>query len=342
MALPGNTTTYSSISPRTKGKAVKKLLERGQHLLTTERFGTFDPQPKNQSDTRTFRRYHSWPRATAPLADGIPVSGRTMSYTDVTMSLEYYGDVGILTRKVADTHEDPVLKEQMKIMGEQAAETVEELRINFLKAGTNAYYGAAATTRIATLSPPTRGDFARIYRQFKASKAREISEIISATARVSTEPVESAYFVMGSTYLDYDVRNMGGFIPSTHYAASEKRLPGEVGKVDQFRIILTGMFDPWQAAGTSNSTQTTYLTSLTSGTGSPDIFPMIVVAQNGYAIVPLQGYDAVDIAVMNPGIATKDDPHGLIGFSSWITAQTGGILNQSWVARLEVCATAAP
>jgi N4-gp56 family major capsid protein len=45
---------------------------------------------------------------------------------------------------------------------------------------------------------------------------------------------------------------------------------------------------------------------------------------------------------MNPGRATKDDPLGQIGFVSWGTWQTGAILNQNWLARLEVAATAVP
>lgn len=342
MALPSNTTLYETISPRTSGKSVKKLLERGQHMMVTERFGMIDPQTKNNSDTRKYRRYHSLPRASAPLADGVSGSTYQASYTDISMTLQYYGGAAPLSRKVADTHEDPVLQEMMKILGEQAGETIEEIRINFLKSGTNVYYANAATSRVSTNSPPLRGDFRRIYRSFKANKAREISEIIAATPKISTEPVERAYFAMGSAYLDHDVRIITGFIPSTHYADSSKRLDGEVGKVDQFRIILTGMFDPWEAAGTDNSSQTTYLTSLASGTGSPDVFPIIVVAQNSYAIVPLQGYEAVKIAVVNPGIPTKDDMFGMIGFASWVTAQTGGILNQLWVARLEACATANP
>jgi N4-gp56 family major capsid protein len=342
MALPSNTTSYDSISPRTRGKAVKKLLERGQYEMITERFGQFDPQEKQSTDTRKWRRYHSLARASAPLADGVSGAADTLSHTDITATLEYYGGAVKLTRKVQDMHEDPLLKETMKILGEQAGETIEEIRINFLKAGTNVFYANGAASRTAVNSPPLRADFSKIYRSFKANKAREISEIIKASAMVSTEPVESAYFAMASTYLDADIRHgVSGFIPSAQYSDSGKRIKSEIGKVDQFRICLTGMFDPWKAAGTDNS-GTTYLSNLGTASGYPDVFPIIVVARDGYAIVPLQGYESVRVAVVNPGIATKDDMHGMIGFASWISAQAGAILNQQWVARLEACASANP
>jgi len=50
----------------------------------------------------------------------------------------------------------------------------------------------------------------------------------------------------------------------------------------------------------------------------------------------------VDIGVGNPGKKTKDDPLGQKGFVSWKTYQTGAILNQSWMARLECASTASP
>lgn len=341
MALPSNTTTYEDISPRTRGKAVRKLLERGQHIMTTERFGTVDPQPKNSSLTRKWRRYHSLPRATAPLADGVPPTGHKLTHTDVTATLEFYGDVVKITNIIQDTHEDPVLNESMKICGEQAAETVEELRINFLKAGTNVFYANGVTTRATVNSPAVRGDFRKIYRYFKKYKAREISEIIKASPLISTEPVESAYFCMGHTDLDADMRGISGFLPRAQYSDSTKALPGEIGKLEQFRVILTAMFDPWLTAGTSG---TTYLSggSAVTSAAEADVYPLIFVARDSYAIVPLQGYNSVDIGVVNPGKKTKDDPLGQIGFVSWGTYQTGAILNQSWAARLEVASTANP
>ena len=118
--------TYGDISPRTAGKAKKKLLKRGQHLMVTERFGQVDPQQKNSTKTVKWRRYNSLARATAPLAEGVPPAGRKLTYTDVSATLEQYGDYVNITDVIADTHEDPVLQESMDLCGEQAAETIEE------------------------------------------------------------------------------------------------------------------------------------------------------------------------------------------------------------------------
>ena len=188
------TTSYGDISPRTAGKAMKRLLKRGQHLMVVERFGQKDPLRKNQTKTVKWRRYNSLARASAPLAEGITPKGKRLTYTDVNATLEQYGDLLEITDVIADTHEDPIFQESMDLCGEQAAETVEELRIAVIKAGTNVFYANGVSTRATVNSPAVRGDFRKIYRSFKKHKAREISRIIAATDKVATEPVEPAYF----------------------------------------------------------------------------------------------------------------------------------------------------
>ena len=84
-------TKYGDISPRTAGFAAAKLLDVAQPLLTTERFGQFDPQGKNKTKTRKWRRYESFPPAIAPLSEGITPEAQVPTYTDVTATLERQG-----------------------------------------------------------------------------------------------------------------------------------------------------------------------------------------------------------------------------------------------------------
>ena len=146
---------------------------------------------------------------------------------------------------------------------------------------------------------------------------------------------------MGHTDLDADIRGISGFIPMEQYSDSTKVLPGEIGKIEQFRIILTAMFDPWDAAGASG---TTYLSGgvEVSSAASCDVYPLLLVAKDAYGIVPLQGFNSIKPMVVNPGKPTKSDMLGQIGFVSWKTYQTAAILNQAWIARLESAATASP
>lgn len=337
----GNLNTYGDISPRTAAYAAVQLLERGQHDLVTERFGQAKPIPKKHTKSVKFRRYESLARATAPLAEGIPPAGRKATKTDVTATLEQFGDLVELTDVIMDTHEDNVLQEYMTICGEQAAETVEVVRIAIMRAGTNVFYANNAAGRSTVNSPPLRSDMRRIYRYFRKHKARTIGQIIKASAKISTEPVAPAYFVLGSTDLDADIRGMEGFIPVEQYSKSDEALPAEIGKVDQFRFILTALFESWEATGTAGTTYLSGGAAVTSST-SCDVYPLIVIAANSYGIVPLQGQHAVSPAVINPTRVSHSNPLGQSGFVSWKTMQTAAILNHNWLARLEAAATAIP
>ncbi len=333
--------TYGDITPRTAAFAAKKLLSRGQDMLVTERFGHFDPQGKKKSKVRKWRRYESLTPATTPLTEGVSPTGSAINYTDYTATLAQYGDWVQISDVIADTHEDPVLMEMMEVCGEQAAETIELLRIAVLQAGTNVFYASGVASRSLVNAAPARGDFRLIYRSFKRNKAMEIAKIIKATPHIATEPVGKSYFAMGHTDLDADIRGIAGFIPVEKYSNSSKALPGEIGKLENIRIILTNLFNPWEEAGASG---TTFLSGgvAVSSAANADVYPIIVVARDSYGIVPLQGHNAVKPSVMNPGTVSKSDPLGQTGFVSWKTYQATAILNQSWIARLECCATANP
>jgi len=337
--MPPVINTYGDISPRTAAFATVDLLERGQHGMVVERFGYVDPQGQNKTKTRKWRRYHSLPRATAPLAEGISPAGQQLHFTDITATLEQYGDFVPVTDVIADTHEDGVLKEAMKLCGEQAAETKEVNRISVLKGGSNVFYANSVTARSSVNSPAVLNDLRSIHRAFKKNKAREISEMIGATAKISTEPISGGYFVFGSTDCLADLKGLDGWVPVAQYGSAMKALPHEYGAVEEFRFILTPLFEPWEAAGASG---TTYLSggAKVSGAASCDVYPLIAVSRMSYAIVPLQGKNAIKIAVKNPNQVSTGDELGQRGFCSWKLYDASAILNQLWVARLEVAATA--
>lgn len=334
-------TKFGDISPRTAAYAATRLLNRGQYVMVTERFGQTDNIPKNKGKTVKWRRYNSLARASAPLSEGVTPASQKMTATDVTATMEHYGDLVEISDAIADTHEDNVLQAMIDVQGENAGETIEEMRINALKAGSNVYLANAVAARTNVNSPPLRGDFKRIIRDLKRNKARTISQIISATALVATEPVAPAYFAMLHTDLESDLEAMSGFTPGEKYSDSTKLLPGEHGKLGGMRFVLSGMIDPWLAAGQAG---TTYLSGgdIVSGATACDVYPVICVGRDAYGITRLQGSAAVTPMVINPGKPSKSDPLAQRGFVSWKTMQACEILNQLWLARLECACTAKP
>jgi N4-gp56 family major capsid protein len=335
-----NVNTYGDLTPRSSGALARQLLDGGQYLYVIGRHGQGETIPKGKTKTLKFRRYEDLPRATSPLAEAVPPAAGKLQYTDVSVTLEQYGYYVPLSDVVLDTHEDPITDQVKKLCSKQIFETNEVITIGVLKGGTNVFYANSASSRSNVASAVLRGDLRRVYRYFRKYKAEETTEIIKASSLVSTEPVSPAFFAFGHTDLDADIRAIDGFVPAAQYSNSGKALPGEIGKVDQFRFILTALFDPWDAAGASG---TAFLSGGTapSAAAACDVYPLLIVAKDAFGTVRLQGSTAVTPMLSLPKPQVGDEL-GQVGFVSWKTYLAAVILNQNWIARVECAATANP
>ena len=332
--------TYGDIGPRTAGHAVKTLLKRAQEGVYLERFGSYDPQPKNSTNIRKWRRYLSLPAALAPLAEGIPPSGQMMRHEDVTCTLEQYGDVVWLTDVVMDTHEDPVLQQAMEVLGEQARDTAEALRWAVIRSGSHVIYANGVAGRTSVVTAITAKELKVANRAFKRAKARQFTRLVAASPRISTMPVRASFWAVAHTDLEADIRAITGFIDSEKYADPNAAVEGEIGAAHGFRFILSSNFNGWEAVGASSATMLSNGVKPASATNC-DVYPVVCIARDAYAIVPLQGKSAVKIAVKNPD-PNSSDPLGQRGFASWKRWDGCVILNQSFLQRIEVSCTAEP
>jgi N4-gp56 family major capsid protein len=335
-----NVNKYGDISPRNAGYAVKTLLKRAQEAVYLERFGSFDPQPKNNTNIRRWRRYLSLPPAMAPLAEGIPPAGQMMRHEDISCTLEQYGDLVWLTDVVQDTHEDPVLEQAMEVLGEQARDTAEFLRWAVVRAGSHVIRAGGVASRDLIATTITAKELKLANRAFKRAKAQPFSRLIAASHRISTMPVRASYWALAHTDLEADIRNITGFIDAEKYANPSSAVEGEIGAAHGFRFIVSSNFNGWEAAGAAGTTMLAYGVKPSTSTKC-DVLPVVLVARNAYAIVPLQGKSAVNIAVRNPS-PSVGDPMGQKGFASWKRWDGCVILNQSFLQRIECACTAEP
>jgi N4-gp56 family major capsid protein len=241
-----------------------------------------------------------------------------------------------ITDMIADTHEDPILQEAVRLCGEQAAETLELARIAILKAGTTVFY-ANGTARNQVNSFTNRGQLRKVVRYLKGQKAKFFTQVVKAAPAYATDPVGPCFWAMGHTDLEADIRSIAGFVPIEQYADSDKAVEGEVGKVENIRFVLTPLFAPWEDAGGSADS-----TRISTGGSQCDVYPLIIAARDAYAVVPLKGEHAVIPRVVNPEHPSKSDPLGQRGYVSWKTYHSSVILNDNWLARIEVAASLNP
>jgi N4-gp56 family major capsid protein len=324
-------TSYGDISPRTAAYAEKELLKRGLPYLVLEKFGQAKALPEQSTKVIKFRRYNALPNTPTALTEGVTPTGQTLAVTDVTATLVQYGDKVTISDVILDTHEDPTLNESVALLGEQAAQMIEKMRFGVLKAGTNVLYanGAARNAVNTAISITLQR---RAVRALKRQNARFITSIVRSTPSYGTENVAPGFVALIHPDLEADVRGLTGFVPAEKYGTMTP-WENELGKCEDVRYVSSTIFEPWADAGGAKGAMLS-----TTGTNA-DVYPVLYVARDAYGIVALKGMFALTPMVVNPK-PSDSDPLAQRGHVAWKAMQTCTILNDSWMVRAEVAATA--
>jgi N4-gp56 family major capsid protein len=310
-AALGGVSVTNELSPRTLMYAEAVMLKHAEPILILEKFAQTKPMPANKSQTIKFRRAVPLKPATTPLVEGVTPDAQKMSYEDVETSLKQYGAWMGLTDVIADTHEDPILRDMSTLCGEQAAETKELLMWGVVTGGTNVYLsnGAAA----AALPTDLNKDMREIVKLLRRQRAKPITKILAPSPNIATKYVEAGYVFVGHTDLAPLLRDAKGFIPVAGYGQRQPLSPYEEGTIENMRFILSPMYEP------------------TAG----GVYKSVIFAEDCFATVPLKGKDSVKSYVLNPGVARGTDPLGQRGTIGWKTWFAALILNQAWLMRYE-------
>lgn len=347
-------TSFGDISPAVAAYAVVRMLKRAMPMLHLEKFGQTYPLPQNSTQTAKFRRYFLSgatgsagtgsgnffiPVATTPLVEGVTPSGSRLANADYTVQLAQYGDFVTITDVVMDTHTDPVLAQATDILGEQAALTVETLRFNVLKAGTNVFYANNVAGRANVASAITLADQRRVTTGLNRQNAKKITNVVASTADYNTKSVEAAYMAVVHPDLETDIRGMAGFKPVADYGTHTSPMEGEIGSVEQVRYLSSTVIAPWAGTGVATASAAT-LRHSDAGTGDKvDVYPVLYFGRDAFGIVPLKGKSAMTPMVVNPK-PSAGDPLGQRGTVGWKLWTATVILQEAFMARLEVGATA--
>jgi len=327
------TTKYGDINQRTAAWAASEMLKHAEPVIVLQKFGLTKPLPKNKADTVKFRRPVPFTAATTPLVEGVTPTAQKMVYEDVQVTLKQYGKPIEITDVVMDLSEDPVLKDATMLAGEQAALTTEMITYGIIKAGTSVFY-ANGTTRAGVNTAITLNKQRAVTRSLKAQKAKKITSILDGSPNYNTTPIEASYVAVAHTDLEADLRGLAGFTPVAEYGNRKPISHEEIGTVEDVRYILSPELGPFQAAGS-----TTLNGMVADDSTNVDVYPVLFIGRDAFGVVPLKGANAMTPMVINPGTPSKSDPLGQIGFVSWKAYHAAVILNQNWMARLEVGVT---
>ena len=333
------TTTNSNVSP-SKGTVIyfeREILKWAAPVTVLDKFAMTKPMPKNKGQQIEFRRPNVFTAATIPLTEGVTPSGTAFTYTVVDVTLKQFGQVVEITDVIEDTNIDPVLNDAAVQLGENIGRTIEALTFGVVKAGTQVIY-MNGTVRTSVNTAITLGKIRSAVRTLQQQKAMMITRMLDGSPNYGTRPIEAAYIAVGHTDLANDIRQLPGFTPVAEYGSRQPIHERELGSTEDVRFILSPDLPSWADAGGAYAGSGTSMVT-TSGT-SADVYPLIIFGKEAYGCVPLKGMGAVEPTIIPVGQKTKDDPLGQRGYVGWKTWFAAKILNDAWIVRIEVAATA--
>lgn len=346
---------YGTVASRNLIRAAQGMLEHAQPITVLGDFGTQKEMPQNSTDTLVFRRtlpfgastagtsiegsnrYVGTPDITASnfvLAEGVTPNANTISFQDVTVTLQQYGVLFKYSSKVEQLYEDDIPGEMVKLTGETLAEVMEMVRYGVLKAGSTVIY-ANGSSRAAVNTAISLNALRKSARTLESNRARRVTSRLAPGVNFGTRAVQPAYIVFCHTDAESDIRNLPGFTRVEEYGSFKPIHDREVGAVEQFRFVSSPLLKSFAASGSGT------LNGMLSVAGSNvDVYPFIIIGEDAWGQVALKGMSAIKPVVLKASQTNHANPlgqFGYVGASTWFATVR---LNDAFMARIEAGVTA--
>ena len=310
----------------------RKLLHRAVSNQVFDMFGVAKSIPANSNAKTAFAyRYKNILPATTPLAEyngsNIKAENKIVR-EEITYSVGHYGDYIIYSDELDLYDFDNIQSSFLDILGDQASLTIDTIRRDVLRAGTNVVYADGATTRLAVadgVKKHTANDFKIMAVKLKNQRGMKFKKVISGTTAVGTTPVRSAYMGIVAPEVTEDLRGLAGWKNVETYADFSKAIADEVGTIGDFRIIESYNNDPVVQVGTDTNDYNIYLS--------------LFFAENAYATTTLRGKGGIMTKVKPLGSGGTQDPLDQFGTIGWKAIAGCAILNEAWLIRTETTAS---
>jgi len=336
MAIQG----YSTVASRNLIAAERAMLKHAMPISVLESFGMQKEQPTRKTDTIVFRRVQPFnmqangapliESSALALAEGVNPTANTISYSDVSVTVQQFGILFSYTSKAELMYEDDIPGDMVKITGQTMAECAEMIRYGQLKGGTSVAY-VNGSTRVGVNTKINLNTLRRVARALESARAMRMTSALKPGVNFDTKAIEPSYLVFHHTDVNADIRDLPDFTRVERYGSGRMIHAREIGAVEEFRFISSPLFRPFLAAGAavgSTGMKAADATNL-------DVYPVLVMAEDCFGQVALKGRGAVEPTVLPATQKTHSNPLGQFGFvgaSFWMNAVR---LNENWMYRIE-------
>ena len=271
------TNQASSFSADIENYIADKTLPLARRQLVAYQFGDPLRLPKGRGTTYTATRYLRVPLPYAPLSEGVPPVGETMSIQQVSATAQQWGDKITITDVAELTIKHPLFVKATELTALQIAETLERNTFNTLNSGTQVNYVNSRGSRASL----TTGDVLNPHEVNRAYGAlftlgapRYMGDEMTNTKleadaggeKASDSPRKMPHYVsIMHPLVAQDMRENSTVVTAWSYSDINRIYNYEVGEWGGIRFCLSNMVPTWTGIAQVNGTPGT-AGSLPTGT----------------------------------------------------------------------------
>lgn len=287
----------------------KALLARLIPNFIHTQFGQKRQIPKNGGKTIDFRKFSSLTAATTALTEGTTPSGNSITVTNTTATIAQYGDFVLVSDLLDLVAIDPVIDEMVKVLGEQASDSIDKITRDVLAAGTSVQIAAGRAGRGSVTS-------ADVF------TVTELRKAVRTLRRNNAKPMADGYYVAiiepGTLY---DLQADSAWINAHTYTDTgiKNLYNGEAGMLYGVRFVV--------------STNAKKFTG--EGSGGIDVYATIILGEGAFGSIDVAGGSAVQTIIKPHGSSGTADPLNQQASIGWKVNYVAKILQQTAMIRIE-------
>lgn len=333
--MANNTNTSSQFTADIQNFIQKKTIRLVDRQLVLYQFGEKATLPKNRGTVYTASQYNRVNLPFAPLSEGVPPVGETMTLTQVSATAQQWGDTINVTDVAEMTIDHPIFQKAIELIAMQQAETLERNTANTLMGGTQVNYVNSRGARASLLTTDYLNPFElnRAVGALRTIGAPEFmgqgneDEKVTAgkPSMASKDPRGFQHYVaVCHPLVEQDLRNNTQIVTAWSYSDINKLYNNELGEYAGLRFTRSNMVPFFTGVANVAATGVGTGGSLPAATYSVGVTGS--VAQNGYETLIYQKADVV-VGGSGAGSITLTTPNtaGYL-FNVYITSGAGAAL----------------
>lgn len=306
----GNTTTVQ-VDPEVKLFFDNILLDRHQPYYVHGYFAQERRIPQKNSKSAIFRRFDNLSDALTPLVEGVTPAYEQVSKFDITCTVSQYGKVVGLSDDVLITVQDQTANEIADMLAQNSASTYDKIVRNMLVA-TASQIDCLNGVNGNAITEVTTTDLELAIDYVTGNNGKKMAPNQEGTNAFGTAPVWSSFWMIMSTDLRTDYKNLSNFLPTADYPRQQSILECELGSVDEVRLAMT--------------------TEAYKDTSSaPAVYANLLTAANAYGRVQI---DDQSMEMVIKPLGAGEDPLNQRQTLGWKGRLGCLILDDSWIVNL--------